>query len=185
MPLPLHIFEPRYRQMVADARDDHGTIGMVLLRPGWEPDFEGRPAVFPIGCAGRIEQCDLLPDGRYNLVLRGLARFQITEEHEGRPYRVASIVEQPDRGGSPEEIEAARQNLIAAIERASEQEVVLLHGQLPPELFVNALCQSLDLLPLERQSLLDCDDVLLRSRRLTQILEFKHLERRSGPGQLH
>ena len=52
--LPLHIFEPRYRAMVADALKGDRLIGMVLLRPGWESDYEGRPPVFPTGCAGLI-----------------------------------------------------------------------------------------------------------------------------------
>ena len=54
MPLPLHVFEPRYRRMVEDALATHRTIGMILLRPGWEPDYEGRPPIFPVGCSGII-----------------------------------------------------------------------------------------------------------------------------------
>ena len=53
---PLHIFEPRYRAMVADALKGDRIIGMVLLRPGYEADYEGRPPVYPIGCAGVITE---------------------------------------------------------------------------------------------------------------------------------
>ena len=56
MPLPLHVFEPRYRKMVADALAGHRTIGMTLLRPGWEADYYGRPAIYPIGCAGLVDE---------------------------------------------------------------------------------------------------------------------------------
>ena len=81
--LPLHIFEPRYREMVADALAGDRMIGMVLLRPGWEHDYDGRPPVYPIGCSGVITHVERLPDGRYNIVLRGLERFRILEEdHE-------------------------------------------------------------------------------------------------------
>lgn len=183
MPIPLHVFEARYRKMVADVRQGHDTIGMVLLRPGWEPTYDGRPPVFPIGCAGRIERCETLPDGRYNVVLRGLSRFTILEEHAGEAYRIATIEPRPDLEHALADREAARSDLIAAIERASEQEVVVLHGQLPPDLFVNALAQSLDLTPVERQTLLDCDDVIGRCRRLIEILEYKRLERQSGSGK--
>ena len=69
--LPLHIFEPRYREMVADAITGDRMIGMVLLRPGWEQDYEGRPPVYPIGCSGLITHVEQLADGRYNIVLRG------------------------------------------------------------------------------------------------------------------
>ena len=78
--LPLHIFEARYRDMVADAVASDRMIGMVLLRPGWESDYDGRPPVFPVGCSGVVTHVERLPDGRYNLVLRGLERFQILEE---------------------------------------------------------------------------------------------------------
>jgi Lon protease-like protein len=185
MPMPLHVFEPRYRKMVADVRRTHETIGMVLLRPGWEPLYYGRPPIFAVGCAGRIEQCEDLPDGRFNLVLRGQIAFRVREEHTGEPYRVASIDARPDEAGVAETLEAVRSEVIATIEKASAHELVSLHGQLPPELFINALCQSLDLAPVERQSLLDCNNVLARARRLIEILSFKQLERRSGSKRLH
>jgi uncharacterized protein len=186
MPLPLHIFEPRYRKMVVDAHEGHQLIGMVLLQPGWEPRYYGRPPVFPIGCAGRIEQYEALPDGKYNVVLRGVSRFSILDEHPGEPYRVARIAARPEPVHDAATLDSVRANLISAIEKVSEQEAVVLHGSLPAETFINALCQSLDLAPLEKQSLLDCDTLLDRGRRLVEILEFKRLERRNpSPPKLH
>src|SRR6266540_6403794 len=64
--LPLHVFEPRYRQMVRDAAATHRMIGMVLLKEGWETDYEGAPAIFPTGCVGRMISVQPLPDGRSN-----------------------------------------------------------------------------------------------------------------------
>ena len=89
--LPLHIFEPRYREMVADALDGDRLIGMVLLRPGWEGDYEDRPAVYPIGCAGVITHHEQMPDGRYNIVLRGLEKFKVLDEEDSKTYRLAHI----------------------------------------------------------------------------------------------
>src|SRR5689334_19365078 len=89
--LPLHIFEPRYREMVGDALDGDRIIGMVLLRPGWEADYEGRPAIYDVGCAGLITHSERLADGRYNIVLRGLHKFRVQAEEGSRAYRVASI----------------------------------------------------------------------------------------------
>src|SRR5438876_12061931 len=89
--LPLHIFEPRYREMVADAVASDRMIGMVLLRPGWDRDYEGRPPIYPIGCSGVMTHVERLGDGRYNIVLRGLERFRIVEENHERSYRRASI----------------------------------------------------------------------------------------------
>src|SRR5215468_2392515 len=89
--LPLHIFEPRYRAMVSDALASDRMIGMVLLKPGWESEYEGRPPVYPTGCSGVITHVDRLPDGRYNLVLRGVERFRIVEEEAGGSYRRANV----------------------------------------------------------------------------------------------
>jgi Lon protease-like protein len=92
--LPLHIFEPRYKQMVAEALEGDRIIGMVLLRPGHEADYEGRPPIYPIGCSGLITQDEKLEDGRYNVVLRGIEKFSIQSEEPaavGRLYRTAVI----------------------------------------------------------------------------------------------
>ncbi len=75
--LPLHIFEPRYREMVADALKGERLIGMTLLKPGWESNYEGRPPVYPVGCAGLVSHVDKLADGRYNIVLHGLEKFRV------------------------------------------------------------------------------------------------------------
>src|ERR1700752_556073 len=85
--LPLHIFEPRYRAMVADALASDRLIGMVLLRPGWERDYEGRPPVYPIGTSGLITHVERHADGRYHIVLRGIERFRILEEDQELSYR--------------------------------------------------------------------------------------------------
>src|SRR4051794_27037828 len=89
--LPLHIFEPRYREMVADAVASDRMIGMALLRPGWERDYEGRPPVYPIGGSGVSTHDERLPDGRYNIVLRGIERFRISSEQHERSYRMAVV----------------------------------------------------------------------------------------------
>src|SRR5436189_563019 len=89
--LPLHVFEPRYREMVGDALAGDRLIGMVLLRPGYERDYDGRPPVYPVGCRGVMTHAERLPDGRYNIVLRGLDRFRIIAEDHDRSYRQAAI----------------------------------------------------------------------------------------------
>src|SRR5580765_8464019 len=101
--LPLHIFEPRYREMVADAVKSDRLIGMALLQPGWERDYEGRPPVYPVGCSGVITHVDQLADGRYNIVLRGVERFRIREEDHGLSYRRALVDSLPDRQSGPED----------------------------------------------------------------------------------
>src|ERR1019366_9533561 len=77
---PLHIFEPRYREMTADALAGDRFIALVLPAPGWEDDYDGAPALHSIGCLGRIVAEQKLEDGRYNILLRGFARIRILKE---------------------------------------------------------------------------------------------------------
>ena len=189
MPLPLHVFEPRYRKMTSDAMAGHKTIGMTLLKPGWEQDYYGRPPVYPVGCAGVVEECRPLDDGRFNIRLKGVSRFRILAEHDGQPYRVASVEPLDDGLGDERALEEGRRKVLAAIGRAADGPTFLVtQAGLPPELFVNAVCQALALSPVEKQSLLDCDTIGGRCARLLEILDFRLLEQtyRSGRGdKLH
>ena len=149
--LALHIFEPRYRDMVADAVASDRMIGMVLLRPGWEGDYEGRPPVYPIGCSGVITHVERLQDGRYNIVLRGLERFRILEEDHSRSYRIAAV--EP----LAEEVTAEDREIVASERRRLEALLVPqpegrgVDSRVPPSMsdedLVNALAQYLDLEP--------------------------------------
>jgi Lon protease-like protein len=184
VPLPLHVFEARYRQLTADVLQSHKMIGMTLLRPGWEKDYEGRPAVYPIGCAGRIEKWEAVDGGRFNVMLRGVSRFRIVEEHAGEPYRVASIEPLSDESADEASLEAARRKVLAAIGKASDgPSVLVIQPSIGSDMLVNALSQTLDLSPVERQSLLDCDSLLGRYQRLLEILEFRELEAAYGHGE--
>src|SRR6187549_1286710 len=89
--LPLHIFEMRYRAMVTDALAGDRIIGMVLLRPGFEAEYEGTPAVYPVGCAGVITHAEPLDDGRFNIVLRGMEKFRVLGETLRAGYRLATV----------------------------------------------------------------------------------------------
>ena len=77
---PLHIFEERYREMIADALATDQLIAMPILQPGWEPDYAGRPPLEPYACLGKVVLHNKLPDGCYNLLLMGVARLRIDEE---------------------------------------------------------------------------------------------------------
>lgn len=87
--LPLHIFEPRYRQLMKDALTNDRRFAMAVFRPGWEHDYEGRPPIYPIICIGSIVKYSEFPDGRFLLLLKGDERARIVEEFHGKPYRVA------------------------------------------------------------------------------------------------
>src|SRR4051794_36501753 len=105
---PLRVFEPRYRQLMADALAGDRLITMALLRPGWESEYHLSPAIHPVVCVGRITQEERLPDGRYTLLLQGLGRARVVEELEtDRLYRVARIEALPDVPMSDPAAEAA------------------------------------------------------------------------------
>jgi Lon protease-like protein len=89
---PLHIFEPRYRQMTADALAGDRLIALTLPRPGWEAEYEEAPTVYPVACLGKIVADQQLADGRYNILLRGLSRIHIVHEiPHGKLYRKAKV----------------------------------------------------------------------------------------------
>ena len=89
---PLHVFELRYRQLMADALEDDRLVTMALLRPGWEEDYHNSPPIHPVVCVGQITQEERLTDGRYNFVLQGLSRARIVEElTTDRLYRMANV----------------------------------------------------------------------------------------------
>lgn len=89
---PLHIFEPRYKQMVEDALENDRLIGMCLIHPMGGHEFSNHPSIFHDICIGKITQEERLPDGRFNLLLQGLTRAKIIgEEKSGKLYRIAKV----------------------------------------------------------------------------------------------
>src|SRR5205085_10289648 len=89
---PLHIFEPRYRQMTADALASNRLITLVLLRAGFEEESEKRPPLHDTACVGKVLGEQKLEDGRYNLLLRGVSRVRIVEEVPSvKLYRVGRV----------------------------------------------------------------------------------------------
>ena len=169
--LPLMIFEPRYRAMVADALKGDGMIGMVLLQPGYEADYEGRPPIYAIGCAGTITRSELLPDGRYLIQLRGLVKFRVTSEDQSRPYRLARVDAMPELPGGTEsaDLSKLRLRLDSLLAASIPPDSDLL--SLPDEEFVNGLSQNLGLEPTERQDLLEMKGPLPRAQSLIEWLD--------------
>jgi Lon protease-like protein len=187
--LPLHIFEPRYREMVADALAGDRVIGMVLLRPGWERNYEGRPPVYPIGCSGVVTHSETLADGRYNIILRGVERFRIVEEDDGRSYRRAVVESLGEGQLAKSDRDALRIHraklealLAPAVERSGADPKT--PSAMTDEDLVNALAQYLDLEPLEKQALLEKQCLRSRAESLVELLEMKMMTARF-PGMSH
>jgi hypothetical protein len=179
--------------MVADALKNDRQIGMVLLRPGWQREYEGRPPVYPIGCSGVITHVDALPDGRYHLVLRGVERFRILEEDDRLSYRRARIEQAPQAACGADDVAAIRSQrakLDALLAPALERRMTHNPGEasipaaMPDEDLINALAQYLDLEPLEKQALLEQRSLRARAESLVELLEMKILMAKT-PGASH
>jgi uncharacterized protein len=103
---PLHIFEPRYRRMTADALADDRLIALVMLQDSAADPLKGRPAIHSVACLGRIVADQRLKDGRFNLLIRGLSRVHITYElATKKSYRSAEVElleDQPPRNDKSE-----------------------------------------------------------------------------------
>jgi Lon protease-like protein len=176
--LPLHIFEPRYRDMVADALTSDRLIGMALLRRGWEDDYDGRPPVYAVGSSGLITHVEQLADGEYNIVLRGLERFRILTEDHTRSYRRALVepLSEPAIGTDDRQaIRRLRTKLETMLTRSGEAEgaAATIPSAMGDEELVNALAQYLDLESLEKQALLEQDSLRARAESLVELLEMK------------
>ena len=195
--LPLHIFEPRYRRMVADALDSDRMIGMVLLKPGWEHDYDRQPPVYAIGCSSVITHVERLDDGRFNIVLRGVERFRILTENHERDYRRALVETVADGALAADDRASLRRQrsrlevlLAPAIDRelgrASRVEEAtaasdpMIPSGMADEELVNALAQYLDLEPIEKQALLERNCLRSRAESLVELLEMKLMVGRSS-----
>jgi hypothetical protein len=166
---PFHIFEPRYRAMIADALAGDSIIGMVTLQPGFEGDYDGRPPVYAVGCAGVIVASERLADGRYNILLKGITRFRILEEDQSRAYRLADVVAIAEtREGDRELLTQRRRQLEAAVLAAFPG------AQLPAadsdEEMIDALALAVPLEPEERQRVLEAAGPLERAAVLVTLL---------------
>jgi hypothetical protein len=153
-------------------------IGMALLKPGFEAEYEGRPPIYGIGCAGLITHAERLADGRFNIVLQGVERFRVREEDDSRPYRLAVV----DRLGG-DTVSGSSVDALRHLRERIEHLLVPLVERVGSELnvprsmsdadVVHALAQYLDLAPLEKQALLECDTLLARAAALADLLEMR------------
>jgi Lon protease-like protein len=183
---PLHLFEPRYRQLIADSLAGDRLITMALLRPGWEETYHLNPPIHPVVCIGRIFQEEKLADGRYNLLLHGVSRARIEEELSSpKLYRLAKVTLLPEESlDCPQKERDLRDRIsdrilpwFAQQSAALAQLQKLLQSDLP----LGPLCDIISFaLPLEtsiKQALLE--EINLEPRALMLL---KRLESQAKPG---
>lgn len=175
--MPLHVFEPRYRQMINDVLAGDERFGIVLLRPGWEASYYGAPPIHEVGTVGTIEQAVALDDGRYNIVVRGDVRFRVIEEIRDTPYRVARVLAAPEAAVEPVDAILQRKWLVDLSQRYLE--FLPEQGQIPEletaglDALANALIMSLNIDTEEKQKLLEVDRLATRSAKVAAELEHR------------
>ena len=144
-----------------------------------------QPRVFGVGTVGEIGRVEELPDGRFNLVLRGLREFVIHRELSRHEYREAVVSWRPLTqdslpAGARRQIASLVVRYLERIGRAPADRELVESG-VEDEVFVNFLAQHLDVDPLEKQALLEAATLAERGRRLMDVLEFRLEELRSHP----
>ena len=176
--LPLHIFEPRYRQMVRDVAGGEGRMAIALLEPGFEEDYEGSPAFHRVGTLGRVENLEELPNGRFDLHLVGLRRVEFEEIPSPTAYRLARLIARDETGVDDADPEIVRSKLDLLASHAFLVQQV--SGETAPSLVanerltfraaVNGACANMPTEAQLRQSLLEIDDLRERQRNAQQMV---------------
>ncbi len=175
--LPLHIFEPRYRDMVRDAIDGGGRIAMVQPQAA---DDAGA-AIYTVGCVGEVVGVEELEDGRYNIVLHGSNRFRLLAETDlGTPYRNADVDIAAFDDSEPEplahiqraEVEREARRLGDALGLAVDWNAV---GRLDDEMLVNAIAQVAPFDVSAKQALLEEAGLAGRADLLVQLMQFQRM----------
>ena len=192
--LPLHLFEPRYRQMMEHCLSD-GPMAMAvtMLAPGWEDDYEGYPPIHAIAGAGRIVEHRRRSDGRFDLLLAGVHRVRLEELEGGdRPFRQARATVLPDR--VPEaasallpQVRATAAAVVALIRETYPDFTLDIEADTPPGIVADRIADRLVSEPDVRQRLLEAEDVKVRlAVAADELLELLgHLRGQGRGGALH
>ncbi len=170
--LPLHVFEPRYRQMVHDSLAGDKRLAMALLKPGWEKNYYGRPPVHPIAGAGEIVQHEQLPDGRFNILVRGTMRVGIMAElPPDKPYRVVRARPLADRYADEtpaalasriERLKVFYLRMLAEIQKGQGEKAKIFTGVKDPAIIVDRIAGAALSETEARQRVLECVEVPAR-----------------------
>lgn len=197
---PLHLFEPRYRQMMQAALDADRVLVMATVRPEHVDAMAGDPPIYPLACAGFIQSYQKLADGRFNLRLDGTHRVRIQRElpREGdRLYRIGEFERLDEAIEDAARCAVLREQVTEHLTRLAHEttglaleHVVGRLGTMDLATFTDNVCQTVGLSVVEKQALLEADSLDERLERLMGTFEF-HLalnERGStgsGPPTVH
>ena len=178
---PLHIFEPRYRAMVAEAISGEGLIGMMFLKDGWENQYDQNPPMESIGCLGRIIQHNQLPDGRYYITLLGISSFELISEIPSEPFRTGMIETREELSEeilSPllfDRLSNVVNEMVETLDLTRELSWIK-ESNLDHESLVHHWSAFLPFTPTEKQFLLESPSIRIEAGRLYDLLLFRKFE---------
>jgi Lon protease-like protein len=178
-PMPLYIFEERYRTMIRETLAGDGELVIALLRAGSEANYANVSAVHEIACLGRIETYEELEDGKYNIVVVGVHRVRIIREVQHSPYQLVEVekIEDSEYNEPSEEIVARHNQLGGLFAKFTElatgvkQNALELMPQLDFESLVNMVAMTLNLAIDQKQSLLEISELSKRCDALIPVLQ--------------
>ncbi|MGM4894879.1 MULTISPECIES: LON peptidase substrate-binding domain-containing protein [unclassified Tardiphaga] len=186
--MPLNIFEQRYLAMIDDSlRDGHRLIGMIQPDAAHSPD-EARPALFKVGCVGRITQLAESGDGRYILELTGVSRFEVVQELSVlTAYRQCKVDYFPfidDFTARKGEDDVDRTALLAVLNDFLKANNLKVDWEgidkAPNEALVNALAMMSPYGPPEKQAMLEAPDLKTRAEILIAVTEMDLAKKRTS-----
>jgi Lon protease-like protein len=176
--LPLHVFEPRYRALAEYCLESGSALALPQIRPGHEAEHLGAPPLLRVAGVGAIVHHERLPENRIGLVLRGLGRVEIVEEHPTTAaYRTARVIllgePLPDPARASADMAAIRDCLRLLARRVPNLSDALLsavNSVDDPGIVADRLASVLFRAPTQRQALLECVDVNVRLRKVVERL---------------
>lgn len=170
--MPLHVFEPRYRAMVEAAQAGDKVLAVAMLAPGWEKDYEGRPALRPVAGVGIMEEAERLADGRYNVMVRGVARVRLQREHApDKPFReFAAELAQEAPASDGQQVDLVRRAVLQLSESLPQelaQSLTIAAARIPdPGTLCDVVAAAVLDDPEQLQGVLESLDVQARVRKL-------------------
>ncbi len=172
MQLPLHIFEPRYRDLIGDSLARDRMVGMI------QPKGQGtNPPLFEVGCLGRIGDVEAMEDGRYNIILEGLQRFTVIKEIDATTTfrQVQAELWEEDEAADALSI-AERASLEIESRRFADAQGYAVDwaavGQLDDYSLVNAIAQIAPFDYAAKQALLEARGLSDRADLIVQLMQF-------------
>jgi Lon protease-like protein len=176
--LPLHVFEARYRAMVTDALARDRRLAVVMLKPGYQAHYDGKPAVQEIAGAGEIVKWERLPTGRFDMLVQGRWRVRIERElPTDTLYRMVQVRVLDDEPGAEDLAPLVRRvretcaTVLAALDRPPDILDTALGGDVPAGVVADRVAAAFLPDATVRQALLGMPDVGQRLARLTAALE--------------